>query len=226
MARTYTKKSSAGTDHNEQQKPSYEQYVKDLEEKVAMYQAKELDLAENKDKGEEYEYVEEPEIVISPTEYIKVMSLLDYRLNLCTKERGQGNLYKFDKLFQTKRIIYADLINIMEVNRDFMEKGYFMILNPRVVRAHGFEDLYKNILTKEKIEKILSATDESVTIYASAGAEQKKVIEDIIISKLVENPTGVDLNLVDKISRISNINLIQKAEETRSLLHPVEKEEK
>jgi hypothetical protein len=63
------------------------------------------------------------EIIISQTDYIKVMSLLPYRLNLCTRERGQGKVYRFDKLFQVKKIIYSDLVDILEVNRDFMEAG-------------------------------------------------------------------------------------------------------
>jgi hypothetical protein len=197
-----TKVIAADKSHN-----ANDAYIRQLEEQLAMYQAKQP-------KGDE------EEVVISPTEYIKVMSLLPYRLNLCTKEKGQGKVFKFDKFGQVKKILYTDLLDILEVNSNFLEAGYFVILNPKVVRAHGFDELYSNVLTKDKIEQILLGTDESVALYTSASETQRKTIIDIIEQKLIENPDSLNLNFVDKISRISGINLAQKADEAREMLKP------
>jgi hypothetical protein len=205
MARTKGSKNKvAGTSDG------YNAYVKELEDKVARYESKELD----ENSGEE--------IVINQSEYIKVMSLLPYRLNLCTKEKGQGKVYRFDTLYQIKKIIYSDLVDILEVAHEFLEQGYFIILNPRVVRAHGLDEAYEKILTKEKIENIFSNTDEGVALFAAASKGQQQVISDMILQRLVEDPKGIDLNLVDKISRLSNIKFIEKADDMRELMKPAE----
>jgi len=195
-----------------------DKYIKELEEENGLLQAQ---LAE---RGallvkENIEY-EEEEFDISPTSYVKVMSLLPHRLNLCTKERGQGNVYKFDTLFQIKRIIYKDLSEILEVNRNFLESGYFIILNKKVVRLNGLDEIQDKNLDKEKIEKIFLGTDEGLSLYVSASETQQKVIIDTLVEKMIANPNSVDLNTVDKISRISKINLSQKAEDGRFLLKP------
>jgi hypothetical protein len=192
---------------------NYNEYVKELEAKLAMYESK------NADELNE-------EITVNQTDYIKVMSLLPYSLNLCTRERGQGKVYRFSKLFQVKRVIYSDLIDILEVNRQFLEDGYFIILSPKVVRLNGLDDVQSSILTKEKIEEILNGSDESLAVYSSANKRQQEVIVEMITDKLVNEPNGIDLNLVDRLSRLSGVNISQKAEDLRELLKPVSEETK
>jgi len=184
----------------------YNAYVKELEDKVARYEAEKLNTDET------------DEIVINQSDYIKVMSLLPYRLNLCTKEKGQGKVYKFDNLYQVKKIIYSDLVDILEVCREFLEQGYFIILNPRVVRAHGLDEIYEKILTKEKVETIFANTEEGFALYLAASKGQQSIINDLVLQKLVGDPKSIDLNLVDKIARISGVKFIEKAEDMRELL--------
>jgi hypothetical protein len=195
-----------------------DKYIKELEAENALLQA------QLEERGailakEDIDFEEEV-FDVSPNDYVKVMSLLPHRLNLCTKERGQGNVYKFDTLFQTKRIMYKDLADILEVNRKFLEMGYFCILNKKVVRLNGLDDIQNKNLDKEKIEQVFSGTDEGLSLYASASESQQKVIIDTLIEKMINDPNSVDLNTVDKISRMSKINLSQKAEDGRLLLKP------
>jgi hypothetical protein len=201
MAGKRNTKGAAGTD-------SYNAYVKELEDKVLMYEGKE----------------DTDNLVVNQSDYIKVMSLLGWRLNLCTREKGQGKVYRFDNLFQVKKIIYSDLVDIMEVNQEFLKAGYFLILNPKVIRIHGLDDVYENILTKEKIEQILAGSDESVALYASANEKQQAVIVDLLINKVAREPNAVDLNIIDKMTRASGVNIAQKAEEARPLIAPVKTE--
>lgn len=218
MARTLgSKNRAAGTDHN-----AHDQYVKDLEDRIALYQAKE-ERTREVEASEELEFEDTP---ISQTDYIKVMSLLPYRLNLCTKGKGQGKVYRFDTLYQVKRIIYADMVDILEVNREFLEAGYFIILNPKLVRAHGLDDIYEKILSKEKIEQIWDGTDESIALFVTANKKQQEIIAEIVIEKLVNADGVIDLNLVDKLSRISGTNISAKAENLKALMHPVEEEKR
>jgi len=192
-------------------KTAQEKYIEELEIQNAILQS----------KLEEDDYTEE-EISVSPTEYIKVMSLLPYRLNLCTKDKGQGNVYKFDKLFQTKRIIYSDLAGILESQRHFLENGSFVILNKKVIRLNGLEEYADLVLSKEKIEEILTGSSEGIALYSSANESQQLMIVDMLIEKMVQDVNQVDLNLVDKISRISKINISEKAEDSRRLLNPTQ----
>jgi hypothetical protein len=150
---------------------------------------------------------------VRPDEYINIMSLLDIRLTLSTLGYGKGKTFKFENFGQTKRIPYSDLVQIIENHKNFLEWGYFYILDERVVRVNGLEDIYKNILTKEKIEQVLDGKGDVVSIYKSANQNQKEIINSIIIERLTKNPNSMDLNLVDKISRIGDINLLEKSQE-------------
>lgn len=151
--------------------------------------------------------------------YIPVMSLLPFTLNLSTKEQGQGNVKKFTKFGEVKRILYRDLVDIMEANPQFLEAGFYYILDPRVIRFHGLEEAYAKILTKDKIEDVLSAnSEEGLSLYNTANPEQQKIIIGLIVDKLADDPKSVNLNVVDSISRVSGVNINEKVEDTKTLL--------
>lgn len=200
MARTA--KPAAGENHNAN---DYDKYVQELEAKLAMYEQREMEK-------------EDEDLSISQTDYVKVVSLLPYRLNLCTREKGQGRVYRFDKFGQVKRIIYSDLADIIEVNRGFLESGYFIILSPKVIRLHGLDDISASILTKEKIEQVVDGMDDKLALYSSANKEQQELIVELFINKLVSNPESVDLNMVDKLSRLSGVNISEKAQDAKAIL--------
>lgn len=187
----------------------------------------ELALLEGEKKSvtaKELEGYQEEENKISPDEYIKIMSIIPHHLNISTRERGQGKTFKFDHFGQVKRILYSDLVDILEVQPKFVEWGYFYILSPKVIRHHGLDDIYSKILTKEKIEEVLSGegknVDTCMSLYNSANDGQKEIIISLMIDKLVENPNSLDLNFVDRISRLSGINIAEKAKDTKEIFSP------
>jgi hypothetical protein len=208
VRKSNTNPNAAGNSNSD----GYNAYIKELEAKLALYEKNEID------EGS-------AEIVVLQTDYIKIMSLLPYKLNLATREKGQGKIYKFEKIFQIKKIIYSDLVDILEVNREFLEAGYFIILSPKVVRLNGLDEIHNKILTKEKIEQILAGTDEGLALYSSANERQQKVIVELFVDKLIADPSSLDLNMVDRLSRLSGVNITQKAEESRQLQTPVKEEE-
>lgn len=162
---------------------------------------------------------EEAGLKIDSDSYIPVMSLTPYSLNLSTKEMGQGNVKKFSKFGEVKRILYRDLVDIMETNPTFLKAGFYYILDPRVIRFHGLDDTYSRILSKEKIEDILDSNSaEGLALYNSANEEQQKIIIGLIVDKLVDNPTSVNLNMVDSISRISGIKIHERVESAKMML--------
>lgn len=150
---------------------------------------------------------------IQQDEYIPVMSLLPYPLNLSTKEGGQGSTKKFIKFGEIKKILYSELVDIMEVHRTFMEAGYFYILDPRVIRQHGLDELYERILDKKMFDDLFSSQDldHCVSIYEKATPQQKEVIVSFFVDKLAENPGSVNLNLVDRLARLSGVNIQERA---------------
>lgn len=159
-------------------------------------------------------------------DYISVMSLLPFTLNLSTKEGGQGNIKKFTKFGEVKRILYKDLVDIMDANPQFLSAGFYYILDPRVIRAHGLDEVYSKILSKEKIEDILSAnSEEGLSLYNSANEEQQKVIINLMVDKLVEDPKAINLTVIDAVSRASGIKIMDKVEDTQTLLDQLAKKE-
>lgn len=152
-------------------------------------------------------------------DYVPVISLLPYRLNLSTREGGQGDIKKFTKFGEVKNILYKDLVDIIEVNRSFMEAGYFYILDPLVIRQHGLDETYSKILTREKIEEILNNTntEHCIELYNSANPEQQKIVVQLLIDKVKKNPDSVNLYTVDRISRLSGVDITSKAEEEKAL---------
>lgn len=156
---------------------------------------------------------------------IPVMSLLPYTLNLSTLGNGKGKEIKFTQYGQVKQVLYQDILGVLEYHSTFAEYGYFVILDERVIRRHGLQETYAKILTKDKIDQILSGSKSSLELYSICNEEQQRQIVGMLVEKLRDDPDSVDLNVVDKISRLSAVNIIQKADEARDLLSPKNEED-
>jgi hypothetical protein len=156
---------------------------------------------------------------IQMDEMVNVMSLLPYPLNLTTEDYGQGKVKKFTKFGEIKKIMYSELLQIMDVHANFVDAGYFYILNRSVIREHGLQEAYSKILTKDKLDEVfLADSDNCLAIYSSANPKQQELIVQILIEKVRENPNSVNLNVVDKISRLAKVNIIEKAESEKEIL--------
>lgn len=153
---------------------------------------------------------------IALNEYIQVMSLVPFKLNLSTERMGRGRQFSFTSFGEVKRILYNDLASIIENYRSFMEQGYFCILNHKVIRNHGLDDMYEKVLTKDKIEKVLSFDPHSaVSLYEMASSAQKEVINSMLIEKIKQEE--VDMNIIHQISKVGKIDLLKLAEEAKQL---------
>ena len=175
---------------------------------------------ESKNEVEEEDY---SDVKIQQDEYIPVMSLVSHHLNLSTKENGQGYVKKFTKFGDIKRILYRDLLEIIESHPNFMEAGYFYIMHPSFIRQNGLDDIYSKILTKEKIEKILSTKSEAcVELYETANEKQREIIVGMLVTKLRDNPDSVNLNVVSRISALAKVDIDGKAKFSKALLSGAE----
>jgi hypothetical protein len=157
------------------------------------------------------------EIKINQDDYIKVVSLCDNPLYMSSLGFGKGKQWTWEKFGDTKRIVYSDVVAIMENYQRFLKKGYFYIADKRVIRRHGLDDLYESILSKEKIQKILNCNDDtSVELFSNASEEQRPMILRMIVSKIARGE-NMDLNIVDKISRIAKVNIVEQAKEMKEI---------
>jgi hypothetical protein len=152
---------------------------------------------------------------IRPDDYIKVISLCPYKLNLSTKPKGEGRIFGFNKFGEVKRIRYSDLVEILEVHDKFLEDGFFAIMDEEVVTKHGLEEAYGKVLTKENIEAIMESNQsDAATLFKNANDRQKELIVLMFVNKIVEGEE-VNLNFLDRISRIVGYSIHERALQTK-----------
>jgi hypothetical protein len=161
---------------------------------------------------------EDDEVDISPQKYVTVISLTPNQLNLSTQPNGKGKVITFNSWGEKKRVMYSNLIDIIDTSPSFLEKGYYYIAEKRVIRKHGLDDLYATLLTKETIEKMLSKSlsdEDTATLYKSANKTQQGIIIDLITHKIMTDEKSVDMNMVANISKISKIDILKIVEDTK-----------
>jgi hypothetical protein len=167
---------------------------------------------------------DEDQVKVSLEDYIKVMSLTPHQLNL-SRIRGDKKPFVFERYGQVKRILYKDLVEIIENHPNFVEAGNFVILNRDVIRRHGLDDIYEKILTKTNIDKILEGNQsDAVNMFKSANPKQQEMILEMIIRDMIDGK-NVDLNFIDRLSRVVGFNIQERVEDSKKLKAIVENKE-
>jgi hypothetical protein len=104
----------------------------------------------------------------------------------------------------------------MEVHPNFLNEGFFYIMDKRVIRSHGLDEIYENILTKEQIENSLDNLDQCIELFKVANDNQRKLIIDMLVDRIVEGH-DVDRNIIDRLSRTSNIKIEEIIKERNNI---------
>lgn len=171
---------------------------------------KELEYWKNKALELEKKQSEASEYVnISPNDMIEVVSLCYDKLNLNTKKGDGGNRYGFDYYGETKNIMFSEIAQIKETQKNFARKGYFFVNNASAVRQLGLEEDYKKILSPEKIQEIISNSPNAEKYFKSANQGQQGILVNMLIAMIMDGK-NVDMNLVHKVSEISGIDINQR----------------
>jgi len=160
---------------------------------------------------------EEQEIDIRPDKYIPVINLCAGELNLSTLPGGKGKIFSFRSFGEKKRILYSNLVDVMEASPRFLDEGCYYIADKKVTMKHGLEDIYATLLTKESIEKMFSGDiteSDAVELYKSANKTQQEAIVDLFLRKMAGG-VKPDLNVVNAISRLSKTDILAKVEESK-----------
>lgn len=163
-------------------------------------------------KVEEYSDIpEEP----APNKMIRVLSLCRGSLNLSEDETGRGKV-KFSKYGEIKPILYSSLINIVNYNRKFAEKGLFYILDKASVYYLGLNNAYNHLVTNDVLDNICEYNDIDIEkIIDSTESSQIDTMVKNLIDRIYAGES-VDLNKVKIISNKTGVDILSKVNEMKS----------
>jgi hypothetical protein len=144
---------------------------------------------------------------------VQVMSLTPHLLNLSTQGLGRGKPFQFFKYGDVKSIIYSDLSDILAHYHDKAEEGAFYIFDKEVVKRHGLEPAYTNILDKEAIDTFLDRDISEVkSVFTGLSEIQQDSIVDMIVRKIVADE-DVSTSKVNAIKDIYGKDIFQMADD-------------
>ena len=165
-------------------------------------------------KAEELEEINFDEIkydTIPDNKYIKVINLENNPLTLSTEGFGQGKKYDFEKFGQARNITYGNLSDILYNNEGFAKSGRFYVCDKAVITNHELIDVYKNILTKEQMENILSYSDDKIAdLFSRTTLHQRDTVVSLIIERMNAGEK-VDLNKIAIISKIYGFDIVSRS---------------
>ncbi len=145
---------------------------------------------------------------------IRVRSLFNGTLNLTY---GDKRFVTFNKYGDENRVLYRDLIQIVNMNHKFAEEGYFEIEDASAVYFLGMTYTYNNIIKYKDIENICSYSDDKVkNLIENASDYQKSLVANRIAHQIV-NGKNVDYNKVNLINKLCSVDINKRAESIRSL---------
>ena len=152
------------------------------------------------------------EDIVGDDEFL-VISLTPNKLNLCGADGAV--LFSFDEMYEEQYIDYASLKEIVRANRDMAKSGRFYILDERVVNKLRLKNNYKNILTPEQLKKLFAVSaDKAIDLYNLANDMQRQTIIELV-KQAKFNSKNVDYNLLQKLSELSGIDLMNVEDATQ-----------
>jgi hypothetical protein len=186
----------------------------DLQKQLAEMTKRLEELSSSKpvEKIEEKFFDAEEDIEIKPDKYIKVMSLISERLNLNTEPKGRGRPFIFTHYGEVKRILYSDLLRIIENNRSFLDSLYFIIMDPDVIRKHDLLGTYEKALNKEKIDLFFAPNanqTDAVNLFKATSKKQRESIVNLILDRMREGHV-MDFNFLRRLSDIIGYSISEK----------------
>lgn len=145
---------------------------------------------------------------------IRVRSLFNGTLNLTY---GDRRFVTFNKYGDENRVLYRDLIQIVNMNHKFAEEGYFEIEDASAVYFLGMAYAYNNIIKYNDIENICSYSDDKVkNLIENASDYQKSLVANRIAHQIVDGK-NVDYNKVNLINKLCSVDISKRADSIRSL---------
>ena len=156
---------------------------------------------------------------LNPNTLVDVMSLCGNPLNLSTSKKDPKDTFRFEKLGDMKKLMYSQLLRVIENHPNFFENGFFYVMNEDIVKANNWTELYSKLLTKENIEAVINNSQNAIELFEKAGEKQREVILNIIIEKM-SNGESIDFNFIAKLNKIENIDINKMAQDRKEANQP------
>ena len=144
---------------------------------------------------------------------VKVISLLENKLNLSTQPNGAGKVYTFAKLGDSKVIRMQDLEEILSIvqYREQAEKGYFYICNADIIEEFGLTEEYEHIVNDKVLSDVETLkSDNAVDIFVGLN----KTVQGSLARKMAENIANgerLDRNKLEDIRLATDIDIEKMA---------------
>lgn len=150
----------------------------------------------------------------SPNKMVRILSLCRGSLNLSEDEAGNGKV-KFSKYGEIKTVLYSSLINIVNYNRSFAEKGIFYILDKAAVYYLGLKDCYSHLVTNEVLDSICNYDD--VDIIKIIDTTEKTQIDTMVknLTDRLYSGENLDLNKIQIIGQKVGVDIMAKVNEMK-----------
>ena len=151
----------------------------------------------------------------SPNKTIRILSLCRGYLNLSEDESGKVQV-NFSKYGEIKTVLYSSLINIVNYNRNFAEKGVFYILDESAVYYLGLKDFYSKLVTNDVLDNICTYEDVDI-IKLIDGTEKRQI--DTMVKNLIDRlyaGENLDLNKIQVISKKTGTDIMSKVNEMKN----------
>lgn len=148
---------------------------------------------------------------------IKVINMYDGKLNLKTRADGNGAIFTFIGFGQTRSIAYNDLVDIVQNNWSFFEKGYAYVDDEDFVKSNNLTDAYEKILDKDTLSSLLEiGVAPMLTMVEKMPKSQLEVLVGLIVNRLAKGE-NLDLNKVYKISAIYGRDILEMVKDVQFL---------
>lgn len=147
------------------------------------------------------EFISEELPDIDMNKRITITSLTTGGVNLRTTMDGTARIFRLDKLGQSIPIIYSDLLNCINLQRDFFEDGLVYINDTRVVSDNYLEESYKKFLDINKINNIMNFDIETIKTMVSNTTDSIQETIILLIADKINKGEFVDMNKVDAIGK-------------------------
>ena len=138
---------------------------------------------------------------------IKVTSTYNGMLNLKEFD-NQGVKFKFNKIGESKNILYSSLINIVSWKPSLAQNGYYYIEDEKAVKYLELFDYYKNLLSYQDMKNIGSKTEKELEdILPRIPDVQKRTLTYVILSDMHDKKIS-DFNKIRKVGELIGVDIV------------------
>lgn len=150
---------------------------------------------------------------------VKVINLLNNKLNLSTQGFGNGKVFEFLDFGSSVSMSIAYLEEILSIGeyRRQAEEGYFYICDSEIVEEMDLTDAYESIHDKKAIEYIVGLTDDAcVDMFCGLSTTMKESVATLMAER-INSGKLLDRNRLASIQMKSEVDIESMAKSLKEI---------